>query len=160
MLPLIVVFAKAPRPGFVKTRLGLEPTAAAALYTEFVRQTLTMVSSLRSEADLELCLDTPCAAWTEFLIPRTIQHVGDLGVKLHAALERGLAVGHPQVVIVGSDSPTLPLDYLRFLLNCTTDVALGPTIDGGYYGIACRRVKAEMFAGIRWSSSEALIDTI
>ena len=47
LLPLIIVFAKAPRPGFVKTRLGLEPTAAAALYAEFVRRTLKTICKLR-----------------------------------------------------------------------------------------------------------------
>jgi hypothetical protein len=57
--PLIIVFAKAPRPGLVKTRLGLEPTAAASLYTEFASRTLEIVFKFRDEADLELSLDIP-----------------------------------------------------------------------------------------------------
>ena len=160
MLSLVIVFAKAPRPGFVKTRLGFEPATAALLYTEFVERTLKTVYNLRDEAQLELSLDTPCAAWPEFPIPRTIQHEGDLGVRLYAALERGLLAGHPNVVILGSDSPTLPVEYIRWLLNCDADVALGPTLDGGYYGIGCRRVIPGMFAGVRWSTPDALRDTI
>ena len=160
MLPLIIVFAKAPRPGYVKTRLGLEPTAAAALYTEFVKQTLATVCKLRDEAEMELSLDVPCAAWSEVSIRRTIQHDGDLGVRLYVALENALQTGHPKVSIVGSDSPTLPEEHLRFLLNSGVDVALGPTLDGGYYGIGCRKVASSMFAGVRWSTKDALKDTI
>ena len=90
LLPLIIVFAKAPRPGHVKTRLGLEPTTAAALYAEFVKRTLETVRKLRDEAETELSLDIPCAAWREVSIRRTIQHDGDLGVRLYSALENGL----------------------------------------------------------------------
>jgi uncharacterized protein len=144
----------------VKTRLGLEPTAAASLYTEFVDRTLKTIYQLRDEAELELSLDIPCAAWSEFSVRRTVQLEGDLGVKLYAALERGLAVGHPKVLILGSDSPTLPVEHIRFLLACDADVGLGPTLDGGYYGIVCRKVIPAMFADIRWSTPDALRDTI
>jgi len=160
LLPLVIVFAKAPRPGFVKTRLGLEPTAAASLYTEFVRRILNTVCTLRDEANLELSLDSPCGAWSEFSLSQTIQRQGDLGVRLYAALERGLSAGHPNVVILGSDSPTLPVEHIRFLMRCEADVALGPTLDGGYYGIACRTIRPTMLNGVRWSTSNALQDTI
>jgi rSAM/selenodomain-associated transferase 1 len=159
LLPLIVVFAKAPRAGFVKTRLGIDPTAAASLYTEFVKRTLETVYKLRDEAELELSLDIPCATWAEFSIHRTVQYDGDLGIRLYSALEGGLAVGHPKVVILGSDSPTLPVNHIRWLLNSDADVALGPTSDGGYYGISCQKVRPDMFDGVRWSSGDALRDT-
>ena len=160
MLPLVIVFAKAPRPGYVKTRLGVEPAAAASLHTEFVRHTLKTVCDLRGEAELELSLDIPCSAWPEFSISRTIQQEGDLGVRLYAALERGLLAGHQNVLILGSDSPTLPAEHIRFLLEYKADVALGPTLDGGYYGIACRRIRPAMLDGVRWSTGDALQDTI
>lgn len=160
MLPLLIIFAKAPRPGFVKTRLGLEPAAAASIYTEFVERTLETVGDLRDEAQLELSLDIPCSAWLEFAFHRTVQDEGDLSVKLYSALDSGLAAGRPKVVILGSDSPTLPVEHIRWLLNCDADVALGPTLDGGYYGIGCRKVIPGMFAGVRWSTPDALRDTI
>ena len=159
LLPLLIVFAKAPRPGFVKTRLGLEPTSAASLYIEFVRRTLQTASGFRHETELELSLDAPCAAWTEFSVRRSVQREGDLGVRLQAALERGFSMGYPKVVIIGSDSPTLPETHIRWLLNCTSDVALGPTLDGGYYGIGCNKVRHGMFENVRWSTENALRDT-
>jgi rSAM/selenodomain-associated transferase 1 len=160
LLPLIVVFAKAPRPGFVKTRLGLEPTVAASLYSDFVRRTLTTVTLLHGEAMLELSLDTACASWAEFSIARSLQPEGDLGVRLYATLERGLSTGHPNVVVLGSDSPTLPVEHIRWLLESKADVALGPTLDGGYYGIGFRKIRQGMFDSVRWSTSDALHDTI
>jgi rSAM/selenodomain-associated transferase 1 len=159
LLPLIIVFAKAPRPGHVKTRLGLEPTAAASLHTEFVRLTLNTVYDLKEEAKLELSLDVPCESWPEFSITRSMQREGDLGARLYAALERGLSAGHPNVVVLGSDSPTLPAEHIRFLLKSRADVTLGPTLDGGYYGIGCRKINPAMFDGVRWSTCDALRDT-
>ena len=125
-----------------------------------MKRTLETVRKLRDEAETELSLDIPCAAWREVSIRRTIQHDGDLGVRLYSSLENGLETGHPKVVILGSDSPTLPEEHLRFLLNGDADVALGPTVDGGYYGIGCRRVAPSMFAGVRWSTDNALKDTV
>lgn len=160
MQPLVIVFAKAPRPGFVKTRLGLEPVAAASLHTEFVSSTLKTVCRLRSETDLELSVDVPCESWPEFAIRRTVQEKGDLGRRLYSALERGLSAGHPRVLVLGSDSPTLPLEYVRFLLTADADVVLGPTKDGGYYGISCRTINPAIFDRVRWSSGDTLSDTI
>jgi rSAM/selenodomain-associated transferase 1 len=160
VLPLIVVFAKAPRPGFVKTRLGLDPAAAASLHIRFVSQILRTVSIFQDEAQLELSLDMPCSEWSAYQVARTVQSEGDLGVRLYWTLQRGLRAGHRKVVILGSDSPTLPAEHVRALLKCEADVALGPTRDGGFYGIACRSTSASMFEGVRWSSRDALRDTV
>jgi glycosyltransferase A (GT-A) superfamily protein (DUF2064 family) len=59
-------------------------------------------------------------------------------------------------MIVGSDSPTVPLAYLEALIASDADVALGPTEDGGYYAISCRRIAPEMFQGVEWSTSSVL----
>ena len=78
----------------------------------------------------------------------------------YRALESGLSGGYSKVVILGSDSPTLPAGHIRFLLTSDADVVLGPTVDGGYYGIACYKVMPRMFQGVRWSTANALRDTI
>ena len=91
---------------------------------------------------------------------RSVQATGSLGQRMYGALERGLASGRPQVMILGSDSPGLPAGHLRALLSSPADVAMGPTEDGGYYAIACRRVQPEMFDGVRWSTENALADTL
>jgi glycosyltransferase A (GT-A) superfamily protein (DUF2064 family) len=62
-------------------------------------------------------------------------------------------------MVLGSDSPTLPRGHIQRLLDSKADVALGPCEDGGYYAIACRRVHAEMFTDVEWSTSHVLEQT-
>jgi uncharacterized protein len=146
----IIVFAKAPVPGRVKTRLDLDPAHAAALHTAFVRDTLETVAGL---GDLELCTDIETGAWDECGAARSLQCEGSLGERLYTALAGALGGGYRQAMILGSDSPTLPAAYPEALLAAAADVALGPTEDGGYYAIACRRVAPGMFDGVEWSTS-------
>jgi glycosyltransferase A (GT-A) superfamily protein (DUF2064 family) len=115
---------------------------------------------LDEEAAVELSLDVECTHWAEFSITRTLQPEGDLGVRLYATFQRALMAGHPSVIILGSDSPTLPMEHVSWLLKADADVALGPTLDGGYYGIACRKIDRAMFDGVRWSTGDAMQDTI
>jgi rSAM/selenodomain-associated transferase 1 len=160
LLPLIVLFAKAPTPGRVKTRLGVDPERAAELHSAFVRQTLFMLDSFRGIADVELSTDEPTQAWGDFPVARSVQCSGHLGERIYAAAERALAAGRPRVVILGSDSPGLPAAHIRTLLASPADVCLGPVEDGGFYAIACGRTAPAMFAGVRWSTGAALSDTV
>jgi rSAM/selenodomain-associated transferase 2/rSAM/selenodomain-associated transferase 1 len=158
--PLIIVFARAPVPGQVKTRLGLPPDRAAALHQALVRETLAGLQPLLPRADVELSTDAPTQAWDDCGFPRSLQTEGDLGTRMLAAIESALASGRPRVLILGSDSPELPLGHVRALLESRADVALGPTDDGGYYGISCSRVSGRMFDGVRWSTEHAYCDTV
>ena len=160
LLPLIVLFAKAPAPGRVKTRLGVDPRRAADLHSTFVRQTLVMLESLHGDADVELSTDEATQAWWEFPVARSVQCAGQLGERIYAALEHALAAGRPKAIILGSDSPGLPAAHIRALLACSADVSLGPVDDGGFYAIACRRMAPAMFAGVRWSTGATLRDTV
>lgn len=159
--PSIILFAKAPVPGRVKTRLrGLNPAAAARLHAAFVRDAFEMLRSFEPRADLELHTDVPTDEWNDLKVSRFLQAGGDLGARLLAALQAGLAAGRPQVIVVGSDSPTLPASHLARLLDSASDVALGPAEDGGFYAIACRRTHPRMFAGVTWSGPRTLEETV
>jgi uncharacterized protein len=151
MRPVILVFAKAPIPGRVKTRLHsvLTPEQAARLHKAFVFDTLESLNHLAAVADIELHSDVPSLDWPPGY---RLQAEGDLGHRMWTALAQGLAAGRPRVLIVGADSPTLPVDQLRSLLAAEADVALGPSEDGGYYAISARRVHPAMFAGVAWST--------
>lgn len=162
MRPVIIVFAKAPRPGAVKTRLQprLTPAAAAALHTTFVRVVFDSLQPLAGLADIRLMTDVSTDAWPEITVPRRLQREGNLGLRLFHALSESLDEGAPQAMVLGSDSPTLPITHVQALLQATSDVALGPTEDGGYYGIACRRTYPAMFDNVRWSTAHACSDTV
>ena len=161
MRPVILVFAKAPVPGRVKTRLSppLSPEEAAALHEEMVRCVFRNLDRLSVPVDLELHTDMGTDAWPELKVTRKLQVAGDLGIKMRSALETALAAGHPQAMVIGSDSPDLPPAYLETLLAATTDVSLGPAEDGGYYAIACRKTHTAMFDNVPWSQAATLSAT-
>lgn len=159
---LLILFAKAPRAGRVKTRLcpPLTGIEAADLHSAFVRDAAGMLYTMRQCADVELSTDIATDAWSDLLLVRSIQTTDDLGSRLLHALQQGFAAGYRQVLILGSDAPGLPAAYLHDLLHSEADVALGPTRDGGFYAIACRKVSKKMFKGVRWSSEYTLVDTL
>jgi rSAM/selenodomain-associated transferase 1 len=158
--PLIVLFAKAPVPGRVKTRLGIDSRRAAELHSLFVRDTLSMLSELREEADIEISCDQPTEAWADVSIARSLQVPGDLGQRICHAIRSALDAARPCVMILGSDSPGLPPEHIRTLLACPADVAIGPTEDGGFYAISCRKAAPQMFHAVRWSTAHTLNDTV
>ena len=160
MKPVIIVYAKAPVPGQVKTRLipKLGADGAARLHHAFVADTLAMANSLAETFDVELHTDIPTEAWPWPGV-RGLQSAGDLGVKLYATLRQALDAGRPLALIVGSDSPTLPARFLAELAGLDADVVLGAAKDGGYYAIGCRKIHPEMFAGVEWSSSNTRAQT-
>ncbi len=160
--PLLILFAKAPIPGRVKTRLcpPLTPVEAADLHSALVMDTGDMLMALGSSVDMELSTDVPTDAWPGLAMTRSIQIEGYLGTRLFHALEQGLSAGRKIVMVLGSDSTGLPPAHVKELLRSTADVTLGPTPDGGFFSIACRAVRREMFAGVRWSSECTLADVV
>lgn len=153
------MFAKAPAPGRVKTRLTppLSPEQAARLHTAFVGDLLDRLAGC--DADVTLATDIPTDAWSGFAVARTLQKSGDLGDRMYESLHSALAQGYRRAAVVGSDAPTLPLEHVEALFAGQADVTLGPAEDGGYWGIAVRRVAPGMFARVRWSGPEAFADT-
>ncbi|MGI8746645.1 MAG: TIGR04282 family arsenosugar biosynthesis glycosyltransferase [Bryobacteraceae bacterium] len=160
--PLLILFAKAPVAGRAKTRLcpPLTPVEAADLHSALLMDMVNMLMSLGSSIDVELSTDVPTDAWSGLALTRSIQIEGDLGTRLFHALKQGLSTGSEIVMVLGSDSPGLPPAHVTELLRSSADVTLGPTLDGGFFAIACRAVRQEMFSGVRWSSECALADVV
>jgi rSAM/selenodomain-associated transferase 1 len=167
--PAIIVMAKAPRAGEAKTRLvpPLTRAEAAALAACFVRDACATARLAASDvlvayapsdgrASLEPILADAPALWLE-------QRGADLGARLASAAAEAFAQGFGPVVLVGSDSPTLPPDFLRAALDAlasgAADVTLGPTDDGGYYAVGLGRPAPRLFRSVGWSSPRALADT-
>ena len=159
---LVVVFAKDPVPGRVKTRLGasIGDALAAELYSGIVADLLEELMQQRGAWDIEIHADRQSIFFEPFGCPVIPQQGADLGEKLHHSLSRGLAKGASVVAIVGSDAPALRADWLQKLIGLTVDVGFGPTDDGGFWGIAARKTHPAMFEGVRWSTESALQDTV
>jgi rSAM/selenodomain-associated transferase 1 len=162
---LIILFAKAPEAGKVKTRLipRLGAQGSLDLHNRLVEDTwnrcLLPLAEEQRHLDLALHTDSPTTSWPQ-LMPRRLQVGSDLGARLEYALSTGLCDGYSQVLVVGGDIPALPAALLADLLDRPEDVALGPVRDGGYYAIKTRRTDPRMFASVRWSTAHAFEDTI
>jgi len=163
----LVVFAKAPIPGTVKTRLvpPLTLDQAAKLHAALIQDTLAHVSSASMSLYLA-CAPTvrhsPLAAYARRYGARAIpQGSGDLGERMYRVSRRLLA-RHAAVIVLGTDSPTLPLDYIDRARSALTavDLVLGPSHDGGYYLLGQRRVHPRIFADIPWGTSDVLTATL
>ncbi len=79
-----------------------------------------------------------------------------------AFVERQLDAGARAVVLVGADSPTLPVEHVEraFAELERADVVLGPATDGGYYLIGCGPARPPLFEGVAWGSASVLADTV
>lgn len=88
----------------------------------------------------------------------------DLGARLEAAFAEAHALGFGPIVVVGSDSPTLPPSYVerafQTLARDEADVALGPTEDGGYYLVGLRKPFGTLFRNVAWSTAETFKQTL
>jgi rSAM/selenodomain-associated transferase 1 len=164
----LVVFAKTPQPGRVKTRLTprLSAEDAAGLARAFLLDVLALARRV-PDADRVLAY-TPRGTREEMGAlagPRfrlRVQQGRDLGERLARAFSSLLRRPDDRTVIIGSDSPLLPPSRLAeaFAALDRADVVLGPCEDGGYYLIGLRRWVPALLAGVRWSTDFAFADTI
>ena len=168
MLTRIVIFAKAPVPGQVKTRLipALGAEGAAKLAEQMLHDTYSHASSVLV-ASTEICAspDPAEAEWKPYLPRRaaqlTPQGDGDLGERLARAAERVIGEGE-RVILIGTDCPALTERRLKSA--CweleTHDAVIHPTFDGGYALLGLRRFDPSIFSGIQWSTSSVATQTM
>gem|GEM_PF-51720 len=165
--PMVLVFAKAPRPGEVKTRLAadLGPEEAARIYRQMGRQ---VVDQLRDGPfRLRVC-HTPADAEAEMRawlgeegLEYRPQSSGDLGRRMDRASQEALRETG-RVCIVGTDAPDVDAPLVRDALAHLEDhdVVFGPARDGGYYLVALRRPAPTLFQGIPWSTDRVLEESL
>jgi uncharacterized protein len=166
---LLLVFAKEPRPGHVKTRLcpPLSAEQAAGCQAAF---TIDLLARIRGVAGARIVLcaspdnDSPWLVGRATLAQLDLvwQGSGDLGRRMDRAL-RGAVDAGAVVVAVGTDSPDLPMAYVEQAFSALEDseLVLGPSDDGGYYLVGCRhRVPPIFDSAIAWGSSAVLEQTL
>jgi rSAM/selenodomain-associated transferase 1 len=139
----VLIMAKAPRPGRVKTRLHplLGPQGAAALQTVLIRHVAALAAA---QAPTFVAFDPPDAAdQLRELVPAAVtlfaQRGRHLGERMTAAVDHVAALTRGPVIVVGTDVPTLSRDLLGRAVDGLAggaDAVLGPALDGGYYLIA------------------------
>jgi len=185
MTDAIAVFARAPQPGLVKTRLAkvIGNEAAAALYGAMLRDTLALaLKAARKQGNCEVVLtytpdnaldDGPYSLAPFWRGPCLAQGAGNLGERLLNCASRLHEQGSERVVIIGSDSPDLPPVHICRAFNNLTrkelifdagvpkvhpaDLVFGPARDGGFYLVAtAAKIQPKLFNDVEWSDKNTL----
>ncbi len=168
--PTLCLMLKAPRPGFVKTRLAREIGAAAAgaIYRSLVESQLLAappewpieIHYTPDDAEAEM------SRWLAPLRPTPLafypQPGGDLGARLEAALSSAFERGAGAVLFAGGDCPALDRQTLLQSAEVlkSADVVIVPARDGGYVLIGLAAPRREIFAEIAWSTPSVLSETL
>lgn len=163
----LIVFAKHPEPGRVKTRLTptLDPEEAARLYRAFLLDALEQYTALT--ADIRLYLGA--AERTAELrggpsgVERFVQRGATLGERMKQAFKETFAAGYQRAVIIGTDHPTLPTAFVEQAFDAVASpasVSIGPSTDGGYYLLGMSTFYPVLFDGMEYSHADVFEDTL
>ncbi|MCP4878469.1 MAG: glycosyltransferase [Gammaproteobacteria bacterium] len=156
------IFAKPPRPGFVKTRLipDIGANKAARVYRYCLEYTLAVAR--QSGLDYQLYLSDSSDDEMFQDEEHCVQKGEDLGVRMFNALKDMLDSNADGAIIIGSDCLDLSTRHLQRAAQVLADheLVLVPAVDGGYALMGCSRVNPELFRHVSWSSDQVLNQTI
>jgi rSAM/selenodomain-associated transferase 1 len=169
----LVIFAKTPVAGEVKTRLcpPLTPQQAAELHRAFVLDTLAHLKPPQRVKRYIACYPSSTHPFFQQLrhdyqIELLDQQGDDLGERMGGIVRTFMQSGDDRVVLIGTDSPTLPTSYLKDAFDALqqhplqADVVLGPSQDGGYYLIGFSKWIPQILKGIPWSTEKVFEITL
>jgi rSAM/selenodomain-associated transferase 1 len=163
----LLVVAKKPLPGQAKTRLcpPLTGEQAASLYECFLRDTLALMRRVPAVQRAIAYLPAGARGYFQQLAPDmdlTPQRGATLGERLDNLLTAALQGGAARVVVMDSDSPTLPVAYLNqaFARLLQAEVVIGPAQDGGYYLIGMQKPHPHLLRQVHMSTPHVLADTL
>ena len=155
----VLIFAKYPEPGAVKTRMvpPLTFEQAATLHRLSLQTVCEIVlDTAQLEATLVVTPDDSVASFGSVVERSDVaiwpQGEGNLGKRLDRAAGRVFREGGRAVLLLGADSPTLPVSYLQEAIRLLErhEVVLGPSDDGGYYLLGLRGPHPSLFEQIDW----------
>ncbi len=185
----LIVFAKPPLLGKVKTRLAQDigQAAALAVYKSLLAHTAQIANELTGVDVFVYWSELPENNACRLLFAPHIQHrvqceATDLGERMCSAFEQLFQQNYGQIVIVGSDCPSIQTSHLRsafahlenreatetkiaenadfFATFAATPAVLGAAEDGGYYLLGMTRLIGELFRHKRWSTDTVFADTL
>ncbi len=163
----IIVFAKEPQRGKIKTRLNndLSQKSIVGLYKAFLKDTVAAINTYKNVHKIMAYCSEGHPVYLKRIAPGYIlykQEGVSLGQRLYAAFVFAKNQGATKIVVVGSDAPDLPCAYIKtaFRKLARHDVVFGPSTDGGYYLVALKKPVRNIFQGIKWSTSSVLAESL
>lgn len=156
---LLIIFTRTPVYGKVKKRLAIKlgKPKALQIHHRLVEHTLAVANTSGMLFKVYLS-EEPASSQT---FSYKIQSGNDLGERMNNALQTELAQ-YSKVCLIGSDCLALTDTEITNAFNQldTTDVVIGPAVDGGYYLIGMKKPQPKLFEDISWGSSSVLADTL
>ncbi len=161
----ILIFAKAPEPGYAKTRLipALGAEGAASLYMHLLKQTVNDVVAANLASVQLWCAPNSTHAFfqqltSQYHLTLSDQSSGDLGERMHSAVDVALKESE-SLLLIGADCPLLNGAHLAQALQWLMDgenAVLGPAEDGGYVLLGLRQNAAVLFEDMPWGGDQIL----
>ena len=164
----LVIFAKAPIPGKVKTRLipalGIE--GACQLYEEMAHNIIVKLAESKiCQVNVYSHLDMTHQFFKDLEIRNALkiysQQGNNLGERMFQAIKSTL-INFSKVIVIGADCPEYSADYLENAIHALDrkDVVIGPATDGGYVLIGMKTAEPHVFARISWGGNTVLDNTV
>lgn len=163
----LIVFCKAPRVGFVKSRLAatVGPEAACRHYGEMVGRLLDHLQGIEG-ATLAVTPDDAIgevSRWKRRPSWKAVgQGPGDLGQRMQQAFAQAFEAGCERVVVIGSDAPEVTESDVReaFLALRRDDLVIGPAEDGGFWLIGLTQPQPDLFRDQEWGTNQVCAETL
>ena len=161
---LLIIFAKNPELGKVKTRLAATVGNEVALAVYFQLLNKTKQETLALSADKVVYYSNYVERgdiWDDAVYAKEVQQGEDLGARMKNAFENAFAQGYEKVCIIGSDLMDLSTEVIEQAFDKLNkrDVVVGPSEDGGYYLLGMRQMVTALFEDKAWSTDEVYIAT-
>lgn len=162
---LLIIFARNPVLGKVKTRLAREvgDEKALQIYLKLLEHTHKVADHVEAQKHVFYTDNIDEFGLLDyFKFQKKIQAGSDLGERMHNAMKSGFDEGYRNVIIIGSDCIELTTEIIEdaFDVLRSNDCVLGPASDGGYYLIGLRVLHDFLFQDKPWSTSDVLLDTL
>jgi hypothetical protein len=164
----LIIFAREPKKGQVKSRLAksVSQEKALDLYKAFLEDTLNLAQKVRCDqkilayASKNSCPYLKKVGTGFYFHGQKGENLGDRMIEAINFCKKNFLSS--QVVIIGTDSPHLPVRFIKgsFEALKRADIVLGPSEDGGFYLIGMRKTEPAIFKGVVWSSSSVLKKTL
>jgi len=162
----LIIFARFPEEGKVKTRLAIDfgDSFAAGFYKTCAEHTFNVAMNLdeKNTTSIIFCSDKSdlekIKNWTGDKFRVEVQHGNNLGEKMMNAFNLVFSAGFKKATIIGTDLPGISAELILqandYLLSY--DFVIGPSKDGGYYLLAMKKLRNQIFSGINWGTSGVL----
>ena len=165
MRSLLMIFAKVPEAGKVKTRLAetIGDDKALQVYLALLQHTHEIASKVEVDKLLFYAGDVESFDMLDYYrIPKTSQQGDGLGERMSNAFVRSFSQGYEKVVIMGSDCYELSTEMIEDAFKALDDheFVIGPAADGGYYLLGMKTLETKVFENKTWSGPDVFLDTI